>query len=190
MKCKGFDPNFPATSPFVTAVGGTYVEGGKETGWAYSGGGFSNVFGAPEYQQKSVATYLSSAGASLPDAKLFNKTGRAIPDVSGVATNYRVLMQGFWDDAVSGTSASSPVWAGLLARVNNQRLASGKKVLGFVNTALYQLGAGVGQDITAGESKVFGCKQGFTAIKGWDPVTGLGTPSFPVLLKALGDDLP
>jgi len=188
FSCKKFNPQFPATSPYVTAVGGTYLEDGHETGWGFSGGGFSNMFPMPQYQQASVAAYLSSA--SLPSAKLFNQTGRAIPDISGVATNYRVLMQGFWDEAVSGTSASSPVWAGLLALVNNHRLANGKKVLGFLNPALYQLGTGVGQDIKTGENKASGCKEGFKASAGWDPVTGWGTPSFQALLKALGDDLP
>lgn len=189
LSCKGFDPQFPATSPYVTAVGGTYLSSGQqETGWSHSGGGFSNAFAIPEYQQAAVSAYLSSA--SLPDAKLFNRTGRAIPDVSALATNYRVLMQGFWDEQVSGTSASCPVWAALLALVNDRRLAGGKRELGFVNPALYQLGVGVGQDITLGTNKASGCKEGFEASAGWDPVTGWGTPSFPALLKSLAEDLP
>lgn len=188
FRCKSFNPNYPATSPYVTAVGGTSLTGTEETGWISSGGGFSNIFTAPDYQKAAISSYLASA--SLPDAALFNATGRAIPDVAAVATNFRVIMQGFWDNSCSGTSASAPVWAAALALVNDQRLGSGKKTLGFVNPALYSAGvAGVGTDITTGENKAGGCKQGFPAAQGWDPVTGLGTPNFATLLKSLADDL-
>merc|ERR1711907_141964 len=184
FRCKSFNPNFPATSPYITAVGGTSLTGTAETAWESSGGGFSNVFPAPSYQKAAVASYLSSA--SLPNATLFNRTGCAIPDVAAVATNFRVLMQGFWDNDCSGTSASAPVWAAALALINDKRIGSGKKTLGFVNPALYAAGvAGIGTDITSGANKAGGCKQGFPATKGWDPVTGLGTPSFATLVKSL-----
>ena len=47
--CGKFDPTFPASSPYVTAVGGTYLQEGKEIAWKYSGGGFSNIFSRPSY---------------------------------------------------------------------------------------------------------------------------------------------
>jgi len=188
FKCKSFNPNFPATSPFVTTVGGTSLTGGVETSWPSSGGGFSNSFVAPAYQKDAIAAYLSSA--SLPDSGLFNKTGRGIPDIAAVATNFRVIMQGFWDNQCSGTSASAPVWAAALALINDKRLALGKKTLGFVNPVLYSAGvAGIGTDVTTGENQAGGCKEGFSASKGWDPVTGWGTPKFDTLVKTLVNDL-
>ena len=67
----------------------------------------------------------------------------------------------------------------------------GKKPLGFLNPALYQLkGGNVGKDITQGASKDSPCKQGFAADAGWDAVTGLGSPMYSTLLQALAKDLP
>merc|ERR1712157_241959 len=75
-----FHPDFPASSPYVTAVGGTDFlvrsEVGEEQAWSNGGGGFSNFFGRPRWQDSAVNSYLKSAagGAGLPDAKFFNKS--------------------------------------------------------------------------------------------------------------------
>eukprot|EP00854_Cymbomonas_tetramitiformis_P013452 gene13452-15897_t len=157
FKCKKFDPNFPATSPYVTAVGGTYLDASDvntELGWASSGGGFSSKFSMPQYQAEAAQAYLQKAGAAgnLPDEQYFNSSGRAIPDVAALAVNYEVAMQGFWDDGVSGTSAAAPVFAGIVALLNDARFAQGKKALGFLNSWLYQT-ASIGSDILSGENK-------------------------------------
>jgi tripeptidyl-peptidase I len=96
-----FHPDFPATSPYITAVGGTQftVTGvvGSETTWADGGGGFSNVFPIPDYQSAQVAAYLANPAANLPNPSQFNSTGRAYPDVSalaGVANGYCVAAKG------------------------------------------------------------------------------------------------
>jgi tripeptidyl-peptidase-1 len=90
---------------------------------------------------------------------------------------------------VFGTSASAPVVGAMLSNINDARLALGKPPLGFINPALYSdrfVSAynpltSAYKDITNGTNP--GCgTQGFSAVSGWDPVTGLGTPKFPVLL--------
>ena len=81
---------------------------------------------------------------------------------------------------VSGTSAAAPVFAALLTRINEERIAKGKGTVGFVNPVLYQHPE-VFNDITEGSNS--GCGgTAFEAVEGWDPVTGLGTPNYPKLL--------
>jgi len=78
---------------------------------------------------------------------------------------------------IGGTSASSPAFAAILTRINEERLRIGKKTVGFVNPTLYAHPE-VLHDITNGTNP--GCgTSGFSAAKGWDPVTGLGTPNYP-----------
>ncbi|RPD78406.1 family S53 protease-like protein [Lentinus tigrinus ALCF2SS1-7] len=159
--CQAFEPTFPSTCPFVTSVGGT-VEFLPEIAAPFSSGGFSNIFPRPTYQNAAVDTYLQTLGNI--DFKLFNKTGRAFPDVSMQAN-------------VSGTSAASPSFASLVALLNDRQLAQGEAPLGFLNPFLYSLGPGILNDITQGSNP--GCgTEGFPAEVGWDPVTGLGTPDF------------
>merc|ERR1712066_631339 len=85
-----FHPDFPASSPYVTAVGGTdFAEKsivGAEKAWSASGGGFSNHFLAPPYQRKAVSGYLAAASQSgvLPSRSAFNRSGRGYPDVAAL----------------------------------------------------------------------------------------------------------
>merc|ERR1712216_965118 len=82
-----FKPDFPGGSPYVTVVGGTNFAGttiGEEEAWDNSGGGFSDTFAIPEYQQAVVAAYKASPDANLPDARWWNNTGRGYPDVSAL----------------------------------------------------------------------------------------------------------
>jgi tripeptidyl-peptidase-1 len=185
FKCKKFDPTWPASSPWVTSVGGTYIESGSpEQGWSGSGGGFSAVFKRPAYQDARVKAYLGKA--KLPPAGLFDAAGRATPDVSALATNYRVYSGGW--GSISGTSAATPVFAGIISLINDRRIAQGKPTLGFLNTVLYGAAAGdspVGSDIVTGDNKAPGCAAGFPAAVGYDAITGLGTPDFAVLTKLL-----
>ena len=86
---------------------------------------------------------------------------------------------------ISGTSASTPLTAGIFALVNDALIASGKPTLGWLNPWLYKKGYQGLTDITKGFS--YGCNvQGLPVTKGWDPITGFGTPIFPKLVKLAG----
>ncbi|KAF7332404.1 Peptidase S53 domain-containing protein [Mycena kentingensis (nom. inval.)] len=172
-----FMPGFPASCPFVTAVGGTYHF--SESGIAFSGGGFSNYFARPSYQDTAVNNYMKR----LPSRTyygLFNRSGRAFPDVSAQSYNFRIFVDGT-PHLIGGTSASAPAFAALVALLNDARLRTGKPPLGFLNPWLYSNAASGLNDIVTGSNP--GCgTQGFNASVGWDPVTGLGTPNFGRLL--------
>ncbi|KAF4610506.1 hypothetical protein D9613_006684 [Agrocybe pediades] len=173
-----FQPAFPASCPYVTAVGSTYHVN-PEVGIDFSGGGFSRYFDMPSYQKKAVDAYLGAIG---PDKYkgLFNRAGRAYPDVSAQGNNFEVIVGGRVVP-VGGTSASAPTVASIFSLLNDYRISKGKKPLGFINPLIYSLAAGSGfADITSGTNP--GCNTtGFSAREGWDPVTGLGTPKFKAL---------
>lgn len=184
-----FKPDFPAGSPYVLAVGGTdFLQRsviGEEKAWSESGGGFSDNFKAPSYQKEAVEQYKKTA--KLPEASLWNAAGRGYPDIAalgGQVNSYCVVANGR-AEGVAGTSASSPVAASIFARLNGLRLNAGKSPLGFVNPFVYQNPSGF-NDVTHGDNK--SCSKdfkstGFEAVKGWDPVTGFGSPNFEALAK-------
>lgn len=187
---KVYHPDFPASSPFITAVGGTdFVTKGQvgpEMVWTLGGGGFSNTFGIPSYQAEAVATYLKTAGSNLPPSSKWNASGRAYPDVSalgGQGNPYCVIVGNSFT-GVAGTSASCPVVAGTIAKLNEIRLASGKSPLGFLNPWIYQTASAAFNDVTEGRNcggpKCNG-NEGFPAVTGWDAATGWGTPNFEKL---------
>lgn len=96
--------------------------------------------------------------------RISNRIGRAYPDVAALASNITSL-QGNEIWFVSGTSASAPIFASVLNRINEERIAAGKTPVGFVNPALYA-NPGMFNDITAGNST--GCHDGgFAAVEGW-----------------------
>lgn len=185
-----FTPSFPATCPYVTAVGATQVSPGQSV-WQpenacdqviYSGGGFSNYFSMPDYQAGAVKEYLAANPISYPK-DIYNSTGmsRAYPDLSANGANYVVAVDGNFS-LVYGTSAASPVVGAILTMVNDARIARGKSPIGFINPIIYSPSFVPSfKDVTNGTNP--GCGTlGFNASKGWDPVTGLGTPFFPSLL--------
>jgi tripeptidyl-peptidase-1 len=168
-----FTPAFPTSCPWVTSVGAT-ANFNPETAVTRfaSGAGFSNYFTAPEYQQKTVNKYIASLNG-LYDG-LYNKTGRAYPDLAAQG-NLDAIVWGGRTVRVGGTSASSPTVAAILALVNDALIAAGKPQLGFLNPFLYGSAYRTFTDVTIGSS--FGCNtKGFPAQAGWDPVTGFGTP--------------
>lgn len=187
---KQFTPEFPSTCPYITSVGATMdfdpeVVAYHSSGYA-SGGGFSDLFPRPKYQDKAVKAYLKTLGDR--DAGFFNANGRAYPDVSAQGSYFSTIWNGT-DTLVSGTSASTPLFAAIVALVNDALLASGKPTLGFLNPWLYKKGYRAFTDITSGSA--VGCAeigdgQGFPAVEGWDPVTGFGTPRFRDILTELG----
>ena len=132
----GFQPIFPATCPWVTSVGGT-VGVAPERAADYSSGGFSDTWGMPTYQRSAVDEYFRTQPAAWqPYTKYFNKTGRGFPDVAAQGSNFQVILGGV-ELLITGTSASAPVFAGIIALVNDYRLRKGRKSLGFLNPALY-----------------------------------------------------
>lgn len=177
--CTTFVPTFPSGCPFITTVGAT--ENIPETAADFSSGGFSNVFPAADFQADAVAAYL----AQIEDlnAGLFNRTGRGIPDISAMGNNVLVFNIQL-PVLVGGTSCSSPISASIIGLINDRRIAAGMNSLGFLNPFLYANPQAF-TDITTGSNP--GCNtNGFPALTGWDPVTGLGTPIFDALAAAAG----
>lgn len=185
-----FESTFPAGCPWVTAVGGTTggtAGGAPEKAVSFSSGGFSIYHPQPAWQRDAVGGYLQA----LPPATyaaFFNRSGRGIPDISAQAKRFTVHNRGVWT-SIGGTSASTPVVAGMVALLNNARRAQGKPSLGFLNPWLYNnptaftdivSGAGVG---CAGRAEFGEDGASWNATAGWDPVTGLGTPRFDKLLE-------
>ncbi len=172
--------DFPASSPHVLACGGTHLEGASaitlETVWndgpsgGATGGGISTVFPLPDFQQ---------AAHVPPSINPGHQTGRGVPDVAGnadPATGYIVRVDGA-EEVVGGTSAVAPLWAGLLALLNQAR----GQPIGFVNPGLYTQAsaAGLCRDVTVGNNG------GYDAGPGWDPCTGWGSPQGDSLRRTL-----
>ncbi|KAI9454052.1 subtilisin-like protein [Lactarius psammicola] len=177
-----FRPLFPATCPHVTAVGGT-TGYEPEVAWKTSGGGFSDYFLLPDYQEHVVPDFLNDLGSRYKG--LYNDTGRGVPDVAAQSVNYRIFLNGE-ESKVTGTSAATPVVAGIISLLNDYLLSKGEEPLGFLNPWLYGDASDAFSDITRGSNP--GCgTPGFSAVEGWDPVTGLGTPDL-VQMQALYED--
>lgn len=166
----------------MTSVGATAVtSAGTETAADFSSGGFSNVFAQPSYQSAAVAGFLSTLGST--NSGKFNRTGRGFPDVAAIGQVLEIVVSGSVG-GVEGTSCSSPVFASMVSLINDALIAAGKSPLGFLNPFLYA-NPGAFNDITSGSNP--GCNtNGFPAVAGWDPVTGLGTPDFARLKAAAG----
>jgi kumamolisin len=173
--------DFPASSPYALGCGGTKLAASttaitSETVWnenptsSATGGGVSGFFALPSYQKN----------AKVPPVAKTTKTGRGVPDVAGDAdpnSGYQVRVDG-QDFVIGGTSAVAPLWAGLIALMN-QKLG---KPVGFLNPLIYGSLAGKGlfNDIVKGNNG------SYSAAKGWDPCTGWGSPNGAKLLAALG----
>ncbi len=173
--------DFPASSPWALACGGTALlaSGGKiksEKVWndgndgGATGGGVSSHFSKPKYQ---AAVHVPAPTGTA------NQTGRGVPDVAGVAdpdTGFQILVDG-QQGVVGGTSAVAPLWAGLIALLNQQL----GKNLGWFHPALYGTLAQhkALHDITSGNNGAY--KAGI----GWDPCTGFGSPNGQAILTLL-----
>ncbi|KAI9442675.1 subtilisin-like protein [Lactarius indigo] len=181
-----FEPRFPATCPYVTVVGGT-TGFDPEVAAEFSGGGFSDYFERPPFQKEVVPAFLNSLGgpvSRLLQVRSLLASGRGIPDVAAQADKFRIFFKGN-EQVEGGTSVAAPVMAGVISLLNDWRVLTGQDPLGFLNPWLYERGFEGLTDITEGSNP--GCNlDGFSAIVGWDPVTGLGTPSF----RSMFDQLP
>ncbi|KAF8266385.1 subtilisin-like protein [Lactarius quietus] len=174
-----FAPMFPPSCPYVTSVGGTMDY--PEKAMPLSGGGFSRYFPREEYQDAAVTTYLKYLGIKYTG--FYNPYGRGIPDISSSGHQLAIVVDGLFY-AVTGTSASTPVVAGIVSLLNDYLISTGRHPLGFLNLWLYGRGHAGLNDITSGNNP--GCRtEGFNAIAGWDPVTGLGSLDFPSLQGVL-----
>ena len=179
--------DFPASSPFALACGGTKLLGSgatitSEVVWNQrnggTGGGVSNQFARPAYQSK----------AKVPKSPK-GKTGRGVPDVAGDAdprTGYQVRLVGGQRSVIGGTSAVAPLWAGLVALLNQKLAARAKPPAGFLNPLIYGLPATAAafHDIVQGNNDIEGLGK-YQAGPGWDACTGLGSPDGAKLIAAL-----
>jgi subtilase family serine protease len=209
---------WPASDPLVTGVGGTYLctsatatsgrvvdsanppaactshPGQAEVAWRFAGGGYSHVFGTPDYQRTLPAgsTAIGSM-RGVPDIAFQASAGTGAlvyltlpPDgTSGLLCGTTPCSTGWYD--IGGTSLSCPQWAGLVA-IGDQLNHGG---LGLINPALYKLGANPASyardfyDVTTGNNQADPSVPGYPATTGWDPVTGLGTPNAANLIPDL-----
>lgn len=221
---------FPAVEERVLSVGGTMVTSKKpltELAWSgppppglakvlhfnrvASSGGFSREIPVPAYQA-SVRRGWYSRGDSEPAVVPY---GRGFPDVALMASGPSVQrrldeplsMQGFqavvggkWVDYAGGTSVAAPIWAGIIARINQARRAKGLRRVGFVNPLLYAIRKEspspfreISQGQTDVEMTVVNAHgkavshrlSGYSACPGWDPATGLGVPSVASMIDVL-----
>jgi len=152
-----------------------------------TGGGFSEYATRPSYQNSVVSSYLSSGALMPPPSKFKNSMNRGYPDVAAVGARILIYLGDINPEA--GTSASTPIFAGVVSLLNEWRLNNGKTPLGFLNPTLYTMAAAqpnTFNDIVGGDNRcTIGqcCKYGFGAITGWDPVSGLGTPNYLNMLQ-------
>ncbi|KAI9742807.1 MAG: hypothetical protein M1818_003536 [Claussenomyces sp. TS43310] len=202
-----FSPGFPNTCPYLTNVGATQVLQGsnvfepESASDAFpSGGGFSNIYPIPSYQASAVATdhdppfpYYSGNDSLGANDGVYNRSGRGFPDVAANGVGIAAFEgEKFVYDL--GTSASAPIFASIVNRINEERIAIGKNPVGFINPVLYahpevlnDITNGTNNPCQLGDAQFKDCPgscrtYGFSAVDGWDPVTGLGTPNYPKML--------
>jgi tripeptidyl-peptidase I len=151
-----------------------------EYGSTQSAGGFSWFFKRPKYQRAAVGHFLKAHKDKLPAqhgtyARRFNwRHGRAYPDLCAFSEG-NVMLYGDKSQNGDGTSASTPLTAGIFALLNDARKKAGKPPLGFVNPLIYQNPQAF-RDITSGTNPGCGIP-GFQCTPGWDPVTGAPPPA-------------
>lgn len=198
-----FNPLSLTNCPYVLAVGSTQLEPGahdgsegfevglQTEGYA-SGGGFSNIYEIPTWQKNATDSYWDqveplflyynlTAGQHIGQwGGLFNIGGRGVPDISAIGANFVTIDDGDVH-TTSAKSGSAPLVAAIITRINEERLKANMSTVAFINPAIYA-NASIFNDVLVGNST--GCDgTGFYAIKGWDPVTGLGTPDYPSMLE-------
>ena len=178
--------DFPASSPWAIGCGGTeiQVEGDTlagETVWndgdSGTGGGISDLFDPPAFQ----------AHANLPASVNGGRMGRGVPDVAGNAapgSGYAIVVGG-QTQLAAGTSAVAPLWAGLVARLNQGAAHS----VGFFLPAIYAQ-PDLLRPVTSGSNRPAGSPLGYEAGPGWNACTGLGTPRGQALAAALAATTP
>jgi tripeptidyl-peptidase-1 len=219
--CSSLAADYPSQSPYISAVGSTYMTplsksicyrpesmggidctAGQPMGevavsldnglyWT-TGGGFAETQPQPPYQVDFVKRYINST--TLPPYNTFNMAGRAYPDYATVGHNVMTVVGGMVSPS-DGTSASAPIFAGIVALLNEVLAAEMLPPLGFINTLFYDIARrnpSAFNDVTIGQNRcgtyLFPdgsfpacCPHGYIAEIGWDAVTGLGSPNFNIL---------
>lgn len=181
---------YPAASPFVTGIGGTELtlsangDYAGETAWFGSGGGLSPYEVEPDYQTAFNIPNNSNGQRGIPDVA-YNAD---LNEGFAMFTSMPVLGAKGWLQ-VGGTSAGTPQWSGLIARVNSLRVAAGKSLLSGVNALLYTAAstptsyAANYHDVVSGTNGT--CGVICTASPGYDYITGIGSPQANNLIKVL-----
>jgi len=219
--CTTLAADYPSQSPYVAAVGSTYMTpmsksicyrpeemggidctSGEPFGevavsldnglfWT-TGGGFSDIHPVPSYQVDFVRSYINST--TLPPYNTFNIGGRAYPDYATIGHNVITVVDGYVHPA-DGTSASAPIFAGIVSLLNEHRAELQMPPLGFINPLFYTIARrnpAAFNDIVIGRNRCgiyafpdgsspFCCDRAYIAEIGWDAVTGLGSPNFEIL---------
>ena len=162
-----FVPTFPSTCPYVTSVGGTdgfdheravYYASNAYT----SGGGFSDFFSRPWFQQEAVASYLDTYGNV--SAQHYDSAGRGFPDIAAHAIGFSIAFNGTFE-LMNGTSASAPTVAAVFSLLKDAQIAAGQSPPGWLNPWLYGRGRAAFSDVTSGFNH--GCNgPAFYAVKG------------------------
>jgi subtilase family serine protease len=182
---------FPSESTNITQVGGTTLStssaGGpwsSETAWnrnngTGTSGGLSLNYGLPTWQQ---GLDLTAAHGSA--------TRRNVPDVALTGESVFIYYNNGTPAAVGGTSAAAPLWAGLMALVNEQAVVQGQSAPGLINEAVYAIGkssiyTNCFHDIVTGNNFKTGSTTNFPAVTGFDLCTGWGTPASTNLINAI-----
>jgi len=198
---------FPASCQYVMACGGTqftfrdniiYSEVTWDETVKYkqmnftlaSGGGVSQLFNRPQYQEKADITLKTIDNAENPGVEENRNKGRCLPDVA----YYASLSPGYYiyrdnkDDKGGGTSAAAPLYAALVALINEKLEAMGKQPAGCINSHLYEKGNSgeekLFDDITEGNNDISGLGI-YSAAPGWDACTGWGSVNGSKLLEGL-----
>jgi len=228
--CPKAVPNYPGSSPYAVSVGATALSdkyipicgtrwdnlfdlsiacsgvgevvcqsdrGHKIT----SGGGFSEIYDRPWWQEKLLSEALEHQSQGFPSTEgFFNANGRGYPDVAVQGALWFMIDNTVFK-GMSGTSSSVPMFATIVTLLNDRLLEKGLSPVGFINPLLYHLRATkpeIFNDIVVGHNA---CRAGhlgkkepiscsverFAAVPGWDAVTGLGSVNFDLLTKAVID---
>jgi tripeptidyl-peptidase-1 len=224
-ECVKSVPSWPGSSPYVVSVGASALSDKYlpicGTRWSSffglaipcsgvgevvcqsdkghkitSGGGFSNLYSRPWWQEKAILQYLEDTEQYPALPGFFNKDGRGYPDVSVQGALWFMQVNGTFV-GMSGTSASTPLFAAILVNINDNLLAEGLPPIGFLPPLLYYLydtHPEVFNDITVGniacraghigKKEPLSCsKHYFNATSGWDAASGLGSLNYPLFLK-------
>ena len=165
-------------------LGSAWGANGSTNDYWGSGGGVSSNFAIPYWQAGvNMATNLGST------------TMRNIPDVAMAADNVYVIHNTGSSGVFEGTSCAAPLWAGFMALVNQQAAELNLPPAGFINPAVYALGAGSNynvcfHDIVTGSNAWPGSPNRYYAVPGYDLCTGWGTPSGTNLINVLAGGAP
>jgi kumamolisin len=163
---------WPASSPYAFGVGGTSISSGQEIAWSLGGGGQSELFPKPSWQE-GIGPYPDDGVREVPDVS-------ALAGDPGVATVFGTSVY-----PSMGTSAATPIWAGVWALIDEARGNVGMADYHERMYTLGKLGTGAFNDVTAGTNGSSADTPGYPALPGYDLATGWGTPNVKLLVGGL-----